>query len=355
MCRRIFSPVILALFLSLTAIQPAFSSQPLDLNSFTEADPPNKIMITTDCAAFTNIETRTTNAHVYKSYPVSGDFSFTFDTVLTSTDTFSGETAMWGISNTADATFEDWGNGIILGYYSTGSTPKLKLGNFSYDSSVNLSLGTRYYLRVFRSGTTVTAQIYSDAGRTNLVDTLTRNFDANTYNYLYAFSARSYIGTNKKASGDTCHFVDENAGPPSVPSAPYLNLPSAGDTTVDLSWNAVSGAEGYNVKYGLSSGSHPSVFNVGNVTSHQVTDLINGTTYYFVVTASNGGGASPNSNEEPSTPVAPPALSPIIENVDYNASGQIIRIEFGNGMITDYTYNPLNLRLMRIRTTNPEA
>ncbi|MBM3248005.1 MAG: hypothetical protein FJZ10_01070 [Candidatus Omnitrophica bacterium] len=44
-----------------------------------------------------------------------------------------------------------------------------------------------------------------------------------------------------------------------------------------------------------------------------------------------------------------------VENVDYNASGQITRIEYGNGNVTEYTYNPLNLRLTHLVTNSPTA
>jgi YD repeat-containing protein len=44
-----------------------------------------------------------------------------------------------------------------------------------------------------------------------------------------------------------------------------------------------------------------------------------------------------------------------ITNVDYNPHGQIIKVEYGNGVVTNYTYNQLNLRLQRIHTVNNSA
>lgn len=41
---------------------------------------------------------------------------------------------------------------------------------------------------------------------------------------------------------------------------------------------------------------------------------------------------------------------PIVSNVDYNASGQIIRIEYGNGVATNYFFNPLTFRLQDLQT-----
>jgi cellulose 1,4-beta-cellobiosidase len=74
---------------------------------------------------------------------------------------------------------------------------------------------------------------------------------------------------------------------------------------VALTWNAVSGATGYNVKRSATSGGPYA--NVGaNVsgTSFTNTGLTNGTTYYYVVTALNASGESPISTQVSSTPAA---------------------------------------------------
>ena len=44
--------------------------------------------------------------------------------------------------------------------------------------------------------------------------------------------------------------------------------------------------------------------------------------------------------------------APIISNVDYNASAQITKIIYGNGVVSDYTYNPQTLRLEHLLTKN---
>ncbi|MFC1703550.1 SpvB/TcaC N-terminal domain-containing protein [Candidatus Omnitrophota bacterium] len=41
-----------------------------------------------------------------------------------------------------------------------------------------------------------------------------------------------------------------------------------------------------------------------------------------------------------------------VTNVDYNAAGQIIKIEYGNGTVTDYAFDPLTLRLTQLVTTD---
>ena len=39
-------------------------------------------------------------------------------------------------------------------------------------------------------------------------------------------------------------------------------------------------------------------------------------------------------------------------NVDYNAAGQMTKIAYGNGVVTDYSYNPQTLRLSSLHTQN---
>ena len=45
-----------------------------------------------------------------------------------------------------------------------------------------------------------------------------------------------------------------------------------------------------------------------------------------------------------------PKWTPFIENIDYDAKGQRTRVDFGNGVTTRYSYDPLTLRLARLDT-----
>src|SRR5207237_8367489 len=77
----------------------------------------------------------------------------------------------------------------------------------------------------------------------------------------------------------------EISPPPASPPCPYTTLfRSAGNAQVTLSWTAVSGATGYNVKRSTTSGG-PYTTVGPNVTPASFTDsgLTNGTTYYYVV------------------------------------------------------------------------
>ena len=139
-----------------------------------------------------------------------------------------------------------------------------------------------------------------------------------------------------------------------APTAPTLNSATLGNAQVTLNWNVVTGATGYKIYYGTASGVYSAPITVGNMTTSTVTGLTNGTTYYFAVSATNTGGESVRSNEKSATPAAPMTENPtlFVKNVDYNASGQMTKVEYGNGDVTTYTYNALNLRLTRLSTVD---
>ncbi|MDP2939998.1 MAG: LamG-like jellyroll fold domain-containing protein [Candidatus Omnitrophota bacterium] len=59
-------------------------------------------------------------------------------------------------------------------------------------------------------------------------------------------------------------------------------------------------------------------------------------------------------NFSPPTEEYTSSLQNYVSNVDYSPSGQITRIEYGNGVTTDYTYDPNTLRLTQLRTTNSQ-
>jgi hypothetical protein len=93
---------------------------------------------------------------------------------------------------------------------------------------------------------------------------------------------------------------------PAPISTPTNLIAQAGDSKVTLSWTAVSGGTGYNVKRSTTAGG-PYTTIATNVTgaSYVDTSVTNGTTYYYVITAVDGNGnESANSNEASATPQA---------------------------------------------------
>ncbi|HEX2925675.1 MAG TPA: cohesin domain-containing protein [Ruminiclostridium sp.] len=81
---------------------------------------------------------------------------------------------------------------------------------------------------------------------------------------------------------------------------------TAGDKKVNLSWTAVEGATGYNVKRSTTAGGpYETIANNITGTTYTDTNVNDGTTYYYVVTAVNDLGESANSNEVSATPINP--------------------------------------------------
>lgn len=83
------------------------------------------------------------------------------------------------------------------------------------------------------------------------------------------------------------------------PSTFSITSVTPGDTTVTVTWSAVTGATSYNVKYGTSPGNYTTTV-TGVSSPYQVTGLTDGTTYYFMVVAVNSAGST-NANAELST------------------------------------------------------
>lgn len=112
-----------------------------------------------------------------------------------------------------------------------------------------------------------------------------------------------------------------NEAPPSAPSA--VNA-SAGDGVVDISWNSVTGATGYNIYWSTSSGvtKQTGTRIAGASNPHSLGGLTNGTSYYFIVSAGNAYGESTASAEVSAIPqIAPPGqvtglnVSPLVQGV----------------------------------------
>ena len=70
--------------------------------------------------------------------------------------------------------------------------------------------------------------------------------------------------------------------------------------TITLSWNPSPSANvvGYRVYYGQASGSYSNVLDLGNQTTGDVPNLIEGTTFYFAVTAYAADGSESDRSDE---------------------------------------------------------
>ncbi len=102
-----------------------------------------------------------------------------------------------------------------------------------------------------------------------------------------------------------------------APASPTLTGLSETNGTAAVTWNSVSGATGYVVRYGIAPGKYDQRIDVGNATSRSIPGLANDTAYYFVVSAYNAAGAE-------SLPSAPRAVIALGDGV----TGDLGRWEF---------------------------
>jgi len=92
-------------------------------------------------------------------------------------------------------------------------------------------------------------------------------------------------------------------GGPPLP-APTGLAATAGNAQIQLIWNPVAGATGYNVKRATTSGGPYTTIATVSTTSYTDTTVTNGTTYFYVVSAFNSAGESANSGQVSATPPA---------------------------------------------------
>jgi RHS repeat-associated protein len=149
--------------------------------------------------------------------------------------------------------------------------------------------------------------IASGVTATNFIDTgLT-----NGATYFYVVSGTNTVGESDNSS--------QVSATPSGPASAPTGLTAVSSTSrITLTWTASSGATGYNIKRGTSSGSYPDLVATGVAgTTYLNPGLVNGTKYYYVVTASGVGGESANSNEASATPIAVPGNVTVVPGDGY--------------------------------------
>jgi hypothetical protein len=108
---------------------------------------------------------------------------------------------------------------------------------------------------------------------------------------------------------------------------PDINAPEGlvarpGDHKVDLSWDAVDGADGYQIDRGAVSGQYTSTFQVGaSQTTFTDAPLVNGVTQFYVVAGTQGGDAGPSTDEVAATPGQGFVVTPTFGTLRNNFSG----------------------------------
>ena len=107
----------------------------------------------------------------------------------------------------------------------------------------------------------------------------------------YTFTCTVNDGETTETASVTVNVIEKPAAPT---TAPVVAAEVKGSSSITLSWNAVDGAEWYNI-YASGTGSS-NVTNL-NATEYTFTGLQAETKYCFIVNAVNAGGESPDSEE----------------------------------------------------------
>ncbi len=155
---------------------------------------------------------------------------------------------------------------------------------------------TGYYVKRSTTSGFGYITIHTNAATTTYTDTTAVN--GTTYYYVVS-------GTN--AAGEGAISAQASATPVAAPGQPQNVTATAGVNSVSLSWDATSGATGYLVLRGTTSGTYIVTNSVASNTNFDAT-AAGGTTYYYVIQATNAGGAGPLSLEVSALPtIAAPA------------------------------------------------
>jgi hypothetical protein len=131
-----------------------------------------------------------------------------------------------------------------------------------------------------------------------------------------------------------------------TPAAPTGVTALAGNNQVNLSWTAVTGATGYNVYRGTSSGTETLVAAATNISGATFTDnsATNGTQYFYYVTALNGSLQSGPSSEVSATPKTPTTGS-LVQAISAGggAAGSFVAdTDFSGGAVSHGTSAAIN-------------
>lgn len=154
--------------------------------------------------------------------------------------------------------------------------------------------------RVYRGLTPAGISFLDEIGNvTNYTDTGLTNGQT----YYYEVSALNWIGESIPRSNMA------SATPGAVPGPPVGLIAVPGDGEIAISWTEPADDGGfpvtnYRIYRGLMPGTDVFLVEIGNVTIHIDTGLLNDLTYYYKVSAVNPLGEGPLSNEANATPTA---------------------------------------------------
>ena len=175
------------------------------------------------------------------------------------------------------------------------------LGNATFTVASQTGIAAPYWLQLtFTAGNVFTGSISPDGVNWTVLGTTV----------LASWSGQSTIGMvdSSNSAGTLATDVFSNVTLTGVPTNSVAAVPSGLGATpgvgkVSLSWAAVSGATGYNLKRSTASGGpYTAIAADASSPAYVDTTVVVGTTYYYVVSSLNSVGESANSAQVSATP-----------------------------------------------------
>jgi hypothetical protein len=223
--------------------------------NWTESDPQGEITVAANAVTVAN-RAEDVDGWVYGDYGAAHfGLAFVHEIKITH-DSLSGDTSrdiFWGVSNVIDDA-RAWADNddqvVHCKVYDNGGSPFFQLvdrENDDSDNSVGVSSDTAYWLKITRSGVhgeTLTVQIYDDAAKTSLVDTIAVTL-TNDRTYRYVFASNTYKTGSTGNAGkvySVCENLDLNEGgatttttePPTTTTQPPTTTTTPTPTTTTL-------------------------------------------------------------------------------------------------------------------------
>lgn len=179
----------------------------LDLTSFTESTGEGTLgrcELTTTRSTITNCDRRDDDAYAYHDYGAGTFTNYTIylDVNLSAKSGAYGLTMFATLANSLgdmmDVSTDETEQFLALYTRGSGGNPvAIYIGQWTSgnnemytDSSLQLVIGTTYYLTFYRRGTTCYCKIYSDSTRATLIETLTRTgWESTPWRYFYCFQS----------------------------------------------------------------------------------------------------------------------------------------------------------------------
>jgi len=168
-----------------------------DFTTYTETDDSSTLTVTSSRVTFTSTPfAHTTQAHhVTKDHGAShfGDFEHLL-TVLHSATTTSQWGTQWSMDNagTGHDGFAGGGDVLMVIPEADFSAAIYDSSTTNYDGPAATYENTVLYVKIARTGTTFTMEIYDDSGRTNLLATLSITCSSTAFRYLSV--AAGFVG-----------------------------------------------------------------------------------------------------------------------------------------------------------------